>query len=290
MSEVTEIIRRLSSPLDPQPTGVEPKLPQLAGIRAVLFDVYGTLLISGSGDISLTSGVSKGDSAAAAWSHVLGADTDLAGGEALVRELDAAIRRSHHKSSADFPEVEIRDCWDSVLSRDLHQRTADQVAQLATEYECRVNPIWPMPGLAETLASIHEAGFAMGIISNAQFFTPLAFEALIDQNVAGLGFDERLCVWSYEHLQAKPGRFLYDKAVEGLAQRGIAPGQVLYIGNDILNDIWPASEVGFRTALFAGDARSLRLREDDPRVAQVTPDAVITELRQLLTVLSLADG
>ena len=44
----------------------------------------------------------------------------------------------------------------------------------------------------------------------------------------------------------------------------------------------PASRVGFRTALFAGDRRSLRPREGDPRTAGVVPDLVITEMRSLL--------
>jgi putative hydrolase of the HAD superfamily len=56
---------------------------------------------------------------------------------------------------------------------------------------------------------------------------------------------------------------------------------VLYIGNDIRNDIWPADRLGCRTALFAGDARSLRLREDDERLSDVKPDRVVTALGQI---------
>ena len=39
------------SPLYPVPTGIEPRLDQIAGIKAVIFDVYGTLVVSGSGDV-----------------------------------------------------------------------------------------------------------------------------------------------------------------------------------------------------------------------------------------------
>jgi putative hydrolase of the HAD superfamily len=49
-----------------------------------------------------------------------------------------------------------------------------------------------------------------------------------------------------------------------------------------LNDVFAASQVGFRTALFAGDARSLRRRDQDPRCAGATPDVILTELTQLL--------
>ena len=42
---------------------------------------------------------------------------------------------------------------------------------------------------------------------------------------------------------------------------------------------------GMRTALFAGDARSLRMRETDPRVNGVDPDIVLTDLDQLIDCL-----
>jgi putative hydrolase of the HAD superfamily len=50
----------------------------------------------------------------------------------------------------------------------------------------------------------------------------------------------------------------------------------------MLNDMLPAYAEGFQTALFAGDKRSLRLREDDPRCKNLSPDLVITDLRQLV--------
>ena len=46
------------------------------------------------------------------------------------------------------------------------------------------------------------------------------------------------------------------------------------------NDIATASAVGFRTALFAGDRRSLRWRTEDGIKTQ--PDVVLTELSQIL--------
>ena len=53
------------------------------------------------------------------------------------------------------------------------------------------------------------------------------------------------------------------------------------VGNDVRNDLLGARAAGLRTALFAGDARSLRLRRDDPRCAAVCPDLVLTHLSQL---------
>ncbi|MEM8866395.1 MAG: HAD family hydrolase [Planctomycetota bacterium] len=289
MNEIATIIHRLSEPLSPQPTGVEPRLPALPGIRVVLFDIYGTLLISASGDISLTSGAAKGEAATEALAAVgvsLGVD-----GQQVVDSLLETIQTSHAESDVEYPEVDIVATWQATVQRlsDGEIALDDATARrLATEYECRVNSIWPMPGLADLLDAIATAGLRRGIVSNAQFFTPQAFPALAGKSLAEWGFEERLSSWSYAHLQAKPGTFLYQRVAEALAANGIQPAEVLYVGNDMRNDIWPAAEVGFRTALFAGDARSLRWREDDPRVAGLEPDAVVTELGQLLTILSLA--
>ena len=69
-------------------------------------------------------------------------------------------------------------------------------------------------------------------------------------------------------------------------RQGISAEQVLYVGNDLLNDVMAAASVGFRTALFAGDQRSLRWRSGDARVEGIQPDVVITHLPQLLDCLN----
>jgi putative hydrolase of the HAD superfamily len=74
---------------------------------------------------------------------------------------------------------------------------------------------------------------------------------------------------------------MYHAAASELRSRGVAPHEVLYVGNDVRNDVLPAATVGFRTVLFAGDNRSLRWRADDPLVLGVEPDAVITDLMQI---------
>ena len=50
-------------------------------------------------------------------------------------------------------------------------------------------------------------------------------------------------------------------------------------------DIYPAQQVGFKTALFAGDMRSLRLREDKAEVQGLHPDYIITHLEQMNKII-----
>jgi putative hydrolase of the HAD superfamily len=73
--------------------------------------------------------------------------------------------------------------------------------------------------------------------------------------------------------------------VKVLEEMRIAPAKVVYVGNDMLNDIMPAKHAGFQTALFAGDKRSLRLRQDDSRCNGIIPDLVFTHLMELAELI-----
>jgi putative hydrolase of the HAD superfamily len=107
------------------------------------------------------------------------------------------------------------------------------------------------------------------------------FPAFMGKTHAELGFDPDLCAWSFQLLEAKPSVNLFRGVVERLQHSyNIAPEEALYVGNDMLNDIWPAAQLGLKTALFAGDQRSLRLRENDPRCSGLEPDIIITKLLQ----------
>ncbi|MFG0331796.1 MAG: HAD family hydrolase [Maioricimonas sp. JB049] len=288
--QLVELYRRRTSPLEAIPTGASPHTPPLDDIRAVLFDVYGTLVISGSGDVGTSGTDSQPDAFAATLKAAgLGHQIALADG---VAGFEQAIRDTHTEAKGagiEFPEVEIREIWRLLLSRfeeagqlsGSSELTDEQIARLAIEYEVRTNPVWPMPGARDCLATLRERGLKLGIISNAQFYTPLMLEAFFDLPVEQLGVEPELCYWSYRHREAKPGRKLYQLACDRLADMGIAPAQVLYVGNDMLKDVWPARAVGFRTALFAGDARSLRRHEGDERIQGVAADLVITELTQI---------
>lgn len=289
MNPLLQRIQSLSHPMETRPTRLPARLAKLEGIETVLFDIYGTLMASGSGDIGIAYAARSSDAMAEAFAAA-GLTGKLAEAGALGPELlNQEIHTAHEcarREGMDFPEVEIREIWQQVTE---HLRamelvdapaTAAQLEQLAIEYDCRVNPVWPMPGAREILRALWSRGLRLGIISNAQFYTPLAIEALLGQSVEELGFEPGLCVWSYRERRAKPSKILFESLAEKVDLRRAA-----YVGNDMLNDMWPASRCGCRTVLFAGDERSLRLREEDERCANLVPDAVVTHLGQLEELL-----
>jgi putative hydrolase of the HAD superfamily len=290
----SDIIRELSSPLEPRATGVDPRLTELKNVKAVLFDIYGTLLISGSGDVGVHSDSQPSQALSDAMAAVaLPALPNSDAGVAMLYEVIRVHQEQHRLEDIVYPEVDISMVWQDVLNRFCEEGwidvvlTRQQRERFAVEYECRVNPVWPMPGMEETVRFLRESGRSLGVVSNAQFFTPLLFPALCGQSLEEMGFHSGLQYFSYRYLRAKPGEFLYSQAVDTLRTMGIEPPQTLYVGNDMLKDITPASRIGFRTALFAGDARSFRMRENDERVKDFQPDLVVTELTQLLQVLGV---
>ncbi len=296
-------VRKLSTALAPHPTAAEARLDELPGIRAVLFDVYGTLFISASGEVG-TAGADDSElaltqaiSACSARGAHSGGQNDASlrrvgvRGVALLHETIAAHHRQRRKQGVRFPEVDIRWVWSRVLGQLQREDLIDpdnlDLDALAVEYECRVNPVWPMPGAEQLLAALRARCMVLGIVSNAQFYTPLLFEAFWASALEQLGFSSHLCVWSYEQGVAKPCVELLRTGLNRLRTvSGIGPQAVLYVGNDMRNDILPAVDLGCRSGLFAGDRRSYRPRCDEPRCREASPNVVLTDLGQLVRLLA----
>ena len=305
--DLVRTIRRFSSPLEPRPTLRDPRFTVDQSIRAVLFDIYGTLFVSSSGDIDALHAESDTDMSGAFARKAPICRALLESGctvldpgavdEVAETEYEEAIRSIHaekRRLGVQYPEVDIVQVWEQVLG-ELNGSGLIMVPDLpgvpyrvAVSYECLSNPVWPMPDCESLLDAAARSGIPMGLVSNAQFYTPLLFSAFFDRTLGELGFNDRLCSFSFRRGEAKPSVHLYEGVRELLfRQLAIAPEEVLYVGNDMLNDIWPAHEAGFSTCLFAGDERSLRLREDHPLCTRLVPDHTVTGLEQVARILDL---
>lgn len=311
---LVSILRERSRPVDILPP---PDLPEpfaaLAGRplprrpRALILDVYGTLVSSGAGEVgSAVSAAGPGaeadgtgapggpgvaESAAAAESGMTALGKVLAeyglrdGPAEFEARLAEEIRREHRsarESGVPWPEVD----GAALLARRTGLSLPD-ARRFGAAREAVLNPAVPMPGAEALLKIARRYGLVLGLVSNAQYYTEPALEAAFGRNLDALGFDPELRVWSWRLGRAKPDPELFRIMARALESRGIRPGDAVYIGNDLLNDIAPARSCGFRTALFAGDARSLRLRAGDPRVEGVLPDTVLASFHGAAAVFRL---
>jgi putative hydrolase of the HAD superfamily len=294
MSDIDQQIRELflqrSRLLEPLATGVAPSLKPLPGIRAVIFDIYGTLVCSGVGDISLAVEEDRdGVIHDLLVSHELMAnDHDAAGLSDCFHALIKADHATKRTDGIEYPEVDILEIWRRLLDeRGTVEPHDDRLKLFAAEYECSVNPVWPYPELSETLRSFQAAGVPLGIVSNAQFYTPLMLEAFLNAGLIESGFEPDLQIWSFAQGRGKPSLELFEAQAARLAKRGIRTDECVFVGNDMLKDIWAAKQLGFHTVLFAGDQRSLRLHETDSRCTELAPDRIVTQLSQLTSVLAV---
>ena len=192
------------------------------------------------------------------------------------------------KKGYPSPEVNILDIWKKVLpliDNKLEKTNNSIIELIAITYELFKNRVWPMPGAQNILKTLQK-NYHLGIVSNAQFYTPIILETLFNSTLNNLGFQPEFTSWSYKHLRSKPDIEIFSSVLEVLKSKySILSENVVYIGNDMLNDVWTASQVGCKTILFAGDKRSLRLREQDKRINNLIPHCTITDLNQLVDIL-----
>lgn len=289
MESPAEFVRGRMNPLQPVLTECEPHLPRLSEIRSVVFDIYGTLIISAAGDISLVSEQESHRGMGEALEILGRADNESEIEEALeiYRKTIGELQESRRAQGAEFPEIEIRDVWRTIAAN--WQLDESRIEAAALAYECAVNPCWEMPGAAKMIGRLERNHFALGIVSNAQFYTSAVVEGVCGFRLFDEHFDPDLSVFSFLEREGKPSRKLFEKVASAAKGMGIEKEEILYIGNDFTKDVAPAHEVGFRTALFAGDERSLRTGSLETAQACSRADVVLTELPQLEEVLGLKE-
>lgn len=287
-------------PLSPIPTELAPSLNNTnqPPVKAVIFDIYGTLLISSSGDI---------DQATLNFDHLkeamraAGFKIDTCQPKLcsfLLEQLREKIADQHQilkEKGHPYPDVDIFEVWKNVFLEAekrgyLRLNGLESWSDLIFIFEVLSNKVYPMPGMKEILHYLQEQEIPIGIVSNAQFYTPIIMNYLLTGNLSYKqeidGFHPDLCIYSFKELRAKPDTALFDKLKPTLMNKyHIQPGECVFIGNDMLKDVYTAHQSGLQTALFAGDQRSLRLRTDDPKVKGIKPDYIITELLQIKEIV-----
>ncbi len=284
-------------PMELQPTGAEPSYSRDESIKAVIFDIYGTLIISASGDIMQAGYDASMFKRAldASGFEILVSDEELMGIHTIFEEEVTQGKADAKAAGTPFPELNIVEIWKKTLTRAEEQGIIRGIEKADLKlftfiFELSSNQVWPMPKMKEAIAALQEKGYPLGIVSNAQFYTPVMMNYFFSGKIHGEefldGFERDLSVFSYKMLKGKPDPIVYEALVEPLAKRGLKPSEVLYVGNDMLKDMYASSLVGFKTCFYAGDMRAYRLRKDHPEASKIQPDYIITELSQLLEIVT----
>jgi len=279
----------------PIPTSVDSCIPKIKEIKAVVLDIYGTMLISSSGDVEKTDLKTSALLKAIYYGNYIIKET--INSENLDYILwyykKTIVKHQNIKKNKEtlYPEVDIKAVWNEVIElfvdrKVLIKKHDSSLEKFVVTFEIYSNPVCPMPHLLETITFFKEKQIPLGIVSNAQFYTPYILNyflknTLTEDNVEP--FDKDICVFSYKHKKGKPDTYLYKLLLPVFLKKyNIKPHEILFVGNDMLKDVYAAQKTGMKTALFAGDKRSLRLREEES--LNIKPDIIITDLFQLTKI------
>jgi FMN phosphatase YigB (HAD superfamily) len=236
-------------------------------IRAVIFDIYGTLLEVGP----------PPPDADARWQRLC---RGLLRAEPSLSRLQFSIASSqviarHHQAAhargIPWPEIQ----WPAVvvevmpemaqLSR--HEQEQFLFGQIQTGHSTRM-----AADTAAALRWLKDQRSLLGIASNAQAYTLRELREALAAHDLGMDlFESQLCFWSFEHGFSKPDPHVFQILTARLAALGISPQETLMVGDRLDNDIEPAKAHGWRTWQFGpaahGDWVGLReaLRGPQPK-------------------------
>ena len=211
-------------------------------VRAVIFDVYKTLLAVGPGPADSER----------RWADLArstcGTPPRLSLAE-FTAATAAVIAREHATARAagiNWPEI----FWPDVVSAVLPEVDALPPAVRETflfRQKALAHTVGLMPGAAGVLGRLRDRGVPLGIASNAQPYTLL--ELARELAPAGLGladFAPDLSFWSFAHGFSKPDPHVFRLLTARLRARGIAASDTLMVGDRTDNDIEPARAQGWR--------------------------------------------
>jgi putative hydrolase of the HAD superfamily len=211
--------------------------------RAILFDVYQTLLSVGppSADAGLRW--------CGLWTETLGSAPRLSL-EHVAAATSTVIHADHAAARAcgiPFPEV----FWPSVVRRavpELNRLTDPALDKFLFRHAQLLRTARLMPGVAEVVRPASAHGILLGLASNAQPYTIHELDwALSEAGLSRSLFRSDLVFWSYLHGYAKPDPHIFRAIGARLLAEGIAPWEILMVGDREDNDIEPARAQGWRT-------------------------------------------
>lgn len=290
------------------PPKAKPKLKELP-VKAVFWTVYGTLLAVPQGELFFEH--PDNDITAVALDKVIkefkmwnsmsrkpGAPSEYM--KELFDKALTTLRLTAGGGGEKFPEVQTERVWDDIVKK-LQQKEYrfdagtygsldDYVKKIAYFYHASIQGAGAYPGAADALKLLAERGILQGLLADGQCFTAGQLQRCLKQQDPDFELNAvvppALRLISAKKKARKPSDTLFKAAVAAAGLKGLSPAEVLHVGSSLTRDVAPAKKYGFRTALFAGDRNSLSATPEQLQDAATRPDAMVTELPQVLELIS----
>lgn len=283
---------------------------KLYDIKAVIFDVYGTLIhywrpefnSEDTKRIGVLEAFRKTVDSFRMADSLADINPEEEPQKTLMDFYHGLIALNHEKSlrkGIGFPEVKIEEVWHTVIL--LLKRHGYDIMQLSLGDEHDVAKCMAFfynfhslgrgffPGVVDALVELKKNNIMLGILSNAQFYTSIDLTLFLRDQSNGRFedhqelFDNSLTFFSYEYGASKLNITMMRKLYDSLHEFQILPSQTVFVGNDLSADIRPAAEAGLRTAFFSGDKNCAFVHDLD---GKVIPDISFSRWEELPERLS----
>lgn len=211
--------------------------------RAVLFDVYSTLLIVGPPPADAEVRWEK------LWTSVFPHPPRWTRLEFSAAGSQVIANRHAEAKAHGIPWPEIQ--WPSVVcelipelgSLSESEREEFIYAHIQIGRTIRIDP-----AAAATLQWLSRRGIPLGIVSNSQAYTLRELESELASHSLSLEiFQPDLCFWSFQQGFSKPDPHVFQILTARLEAHGIGPADVLMVGDRADNDIQPARRFDWQT-------------------------------------------
>jgi FMN phosphatase YigB (HAD superfamily) len=276
-------------------------------VRAVLWNVYGTLISLPGGelyfehpqkfiqDVALEKTIEE--------FKMWGAMSRKPGQPAeYMGHIYAQVLTEHRAfggGGEKFPEVAAERVWEAILKKLLQKEYKfdagffgslnEYSKKIAYFFHASLQGTACYPGAAAALRHVREAGLLNGLLADGQCFTAVQLQRGLARQDEGVALDELvpadLQVFSFALKGRKPSERLFREALAALAERGVKADQVLHVGSRLPHDLIPARRLGMRTGLFAGDKASLQATPEQLKEPAGRPDVLFTDLSQIAEVV-----
>ncbi|MBU4283844.1 MAG: HAD hydrolase-like protein [Nanoarchaeota archaeon] len=250
-------------------------------IKAIIFDIYGTLLKQGD----LENSLAKKEMLLKAFSKIKKKYKLKSTPNELLDLFVSSIDRIHRIKKArgiKSPEVKIEKIWAMILKKIDYRFDKNFLFKIAYEHNCMTGKRALYPNVILTLKKLKEKGLKLGIVSNAQFYTEMDMNSLLskDLDIKSLYdlFDKNLVFMSYKLGYSKPNPKAFIILKEKLKKIGIKPNETLYIGNDMIKDVLTAKKQSFKTCLFVNIETKYAIA--------VKPDYKIKDIRLIIDIVN----
>ena len=285
----------------------KPHCKPIPGLKAVLWNVYGTLLAIPFGELLfehpqaliMEVALDKTIEEFKMW----GSMSRRPGQPAeYMRHLYAQelLRQKAVVGAERYPELLADHIWESLIKKLMQKEYSFDAGFFGSlnEYSKKVAYFFhsslqgtaAQSEAATALTLVADAGLKQGLLADGQCFTMVQLSRALKSQASDVHPDQLLPadlrILSCEVKARKPSETIFSKAVAALGAKGIRPDEVLHVGSRLARDIAPARRAGMRTALYTGDKAALDATPDLLHDPAHRPDAMITELGQVAKLIA----